>query len=338
MRLTYTPYTLELQHTFTVSSNSRSTTPIIITQITYEGFIGYGEASMPPYLEETSNSVQKFLSKVKLQQFNDPLDIAAIHEYVDGIESGNTAAKASIDIAMHDLIGKIHNKPLYELWGFDPEKTPFTSYTIGIDTPSITAKKVAEANDFRFLKIKLGVENDKSIIETIRKITNKPLYVDVNQGWKDKYYALDMIFWLQENGVVMVEQPLPKNQLNDIAWLTSESPLPIIADEGIQRLDDLKTLNGIYSGVNIKLMKCTGLFEAKKMINLARKLGLKTMIGCMTETSCGVSAAAQLSPIVDYADLDGPLLIKNDMFTGINFINGKIGLSNKPGIGVSLKL
>jgi L-alanine-DL-glutamate epimerase-like enolase superfamily enzyme len=172
------------------------------------------------------------------------------------------------------------------------------------------------------------------MIETIRQVTNLPIAVDVNQGWKDKHMALDMIHWLKEHNIVMVEQPMPKEQLDDTAWVTEHSPLPIFADEAIQRLKDVKKIQGAYSGINIKLMKCTGMREAWKMMNFARACDMKVMIGCMTETSCAVSAAAQLSPVVDFADLDGNLLIKNDIFKGMEVKKGKITLPDRPGIGL----
>ena len=258
-----------------------------------------------------------------------------ILEYVNEAAPGNTAAKASVDIALHDLVGKILGRPWYKIWGFSPENTPNTSFTIGIDEVDVVKKKVAEAAEFKFLKVKLGGKNDKEMIETIRTVSNVPLCVDVNQGWKDKKMALDMVCWLNEKGIEFVEQPMPKEQQDDIAWLTENSPLPIIADEAVQRLCDVKKTLGVYSGINIKLMKCTGMREAHKMITLANANKLKVMIGCMTETSCAVSAAAQLSPKADWADLDGNLLIDNDPYSGIKIIDGKIMLNDKPGIGIS---
>src|SRR5690554_4229089 len=172
------------------------------------------------------------------------------------------------------------------------------------------------------------------MIEAIRSVTDLPLAVDANQGWKERQQALDMIFWLKERGVVMVEQPMPKSELDNIAWLTAESPLAIFADESLQRLADVERLKGVFSGINIKLMKCTGMHEAWKMRNLARALGMKVMVGCMTETSCAISAAAQVYPGMDFADLDGALLIGNDCFEGAALENGKIIASDRPGIGV----
>ncbi|MCB9209615.1 MAG: dipeptide epimerase [Ignavibacteriales bacterium] len=335
MKLTFKPYTLELKHTFTISAFSRTTTPVVLTQIEHEGIIGYGEASMPPYLGESHETVLSFLSKVNLEQFNDPFQLDDILSYVDKIDVKNTAAKASIDIALHDLIGKLLKQPWYKIWGFNKSTTPFTTFTIGIDTEEVIKQKVNEAEPYKILKIKLGSKDDKQLINSIRKFTNKPLAVDANQGWTDKEFGLDLIYWLKDQNVQMVEQPMPKEKVDEIAWLTEKSPLPIFADEGVQRIDDVIKANGIYSGINIKLMKCTGLREAHKMLILAKSLNLKTMIGCMTETSCAVSAASQLSPQVDWADLDGNLLIKNDPFSGTEIIEGKISLNDNYGIGLN---
>ena len=335
MKLTFMPYNLQLRHVFTVASNSRTITPGVQVEINYEGITGYGEASMPPYLGETVESVTAFLKTVNLEQFNDPFQMEDILAYVDSIAPGNTAAKASVDIALHDLVGKLLNAPWYKIWGLDKSKAPSTTYTIGIDTAETVKEKTNEvAGKFNILKVKLGRDNDKEMMTAIREVSSLPIAVDANQGWKDKQYAIDMIHWLHDRGVVMIEQPMPKRQLDDIAWLTEQSPLPIFADESIQRLSDVTAMKGVFSGINIKLMKCTGMREAWKMVTLARALNMKVMIGCMTETSCAVSAAAQLSPAVDFADLDGNLLISNDRFTGMQVINGKITLNDLPGIGV----
>jgi L-Ala-D/L-Glu epimerase len=334
MKLSYKPYTLELKHVFTIATSSRTTTPVMLTEIEYEGIIGYGEASMPPYLGESQESASKFLSKVDLDQFKNPFELEKILDYVDSIEENNTAAKASVDIALHDLVGKLMNQPWYAIWGFDKEKTPNTSFTIGIDTPEVVKQKTKEAEIYKVLKVKLGRDTDKEMIETIRSVTDTPLTVDVNQGWTDKNFALEMINWLKERNVEFVEQPMPKEQVDDIAWLSEQSPLPVIADESIQRLPDVIKAYGVYNGINIKLMKCTGMREAHKMLTLAKSLGMKVMLGCMTETSCAISAAAQLSPMVDWADLDGNLLIKNDPYEGVKVVDGKLILNDKPGIGL----
>ena len=334
MKLTYRPYTLELKHVFTIATNSRTTTPVVLTEIEFNGIVGYGEASMPPYLGESHESVQAFLSKVNLNKYENPFDLETILNDIDNISQGNTAAKAAIDIALHDLVGKLMGQPWFNIWGYDKDKTPNTSFTIGIDTPDVVRQKTKEAGEFKVLKVKLGRDTDKEIIETIRSVTDKPITGDVNQGWKNKENALEMLHWLKEHGVVMVEQPMPKEQIDDLAWLTERSPLPIIGDEGVQRLADIKKAVGVYHGINIKLMKCTGMREAQKMLTLARSLEMKVMLGCMTETSCAISAASHLSPMVDWADLNGALLIKNDIFEGTKVINGKIILSDRSGIGV----
>lgn len=335
MRLRFFPYELKLRHVFTVSSYSRTTTPDVQVEIEYDGFTGYGEASMPQYLGQTVASVSSFLQRVDLNRFDDPFQLEDILMYVDSLSTGDTAAKAAVDIALHDLVGKMLGAPWYRIWGLDKSKAPSTTFTIGIDTPDVVKEKTRECADrFNILKVKLGGDNDKEMIETIRMVTDLPIAVDANQGWKDRRYALDMIGWLAERGVVMVEQPLPVAQVEDAAWLTERSPLPVFADEAVQRLRDVAALQGVYSGINIKLMKCTGMREAWKMANLARALGMKVMVGCMTETSCAVSAAAQLSPAVDFADLDGNLLIINDRFRGMEVVNGKITLPDRAGIGV----
>ncbi len=292
---------------------------------------------MPPYLGQSVASVTAFLEKVDLSQFTDPFQLEDILAYVDSLSEGDSAAKAAVDIALHDLVGKLMGQPWYRIWGLDPAKAPSTTYTIGIDTADVVREKTLEAaGRFNILKVKVGLDTDEEMIRTIRSVTDVPLAVDANQGWKDRSKALDEILWLAEQGIVMVEQPMPVTQLDDIAWLTERSPLPIFADESIQRLKDIPGLVGAFSGINIKLMKCTGMREAWKMVSTARALGMKVMVGCMTETSCAVSAAAQLSPAVDFADLDGNLLISNDRFSGVRVVDGKLTLPADPGIGVTL--
>ena len=335
MKLSWEPYELQLRHVFTVASYSRTTTPDVQVKIEYDGLTGYGEASMPPYLGQTVQSVCSFLEKVDLGQFADPFCIDDILTYVDSLSPGDTAAKAAVDIALHDLVGQLLGQPWYRIWGLDAAKAPDTTFTIGIDTADVVREKTREcASQFNILKVKVGLENDMEMIRAIRDVTMLPLAVDANQGWKDREKALEEIFWLKEQGIVMVEQPMPKERIDDNAWLTERSPLPIFADEAIQRLKDIPSIKGAYTGINIKLMKCTGMREAWKMANYAHAEGMRVMVGCMTETSCAVTAAAQLSPIVDFADLDGNLLISNDRFRGMEVVNGKITLPDRPGLGL----
>lgn len=336
LNLSFKPYELKLRHSFNLAKSSRTTTPDVLLQIEYEGIVGYGEASMPPYLGESIESVCNFLSKVDLSQFNDPFRLEEILAYVDSIAPDNRAAKASIDIAMHDLLGKLMGQPWYKIWGLNPDKAPNTSFTIGIDTAEVVRQKVDEAAPFKVLKVKMGLDNDKELVDIIRSKTDRPICVDANQGWTSKEQALEMCHWLSERNCLFVEQPLPKEMIDETAWLRERSPLPIIADEFLQRMPDVLRAYQAYDGINIKLMKSTGLHEAYKMAVLARSLGMKVMLGCMTETSCAISAAAQLAPMADWADLDGNLLISNDCFDGMKIVDGKITLFDKPGIGCSL--
>ena len=334
LNLSFAPYELKLRHAFNLARYSRTTTPDVQVQIEYDGIVGYGEASMPPYLGESVESVTKFLSSLDLSQFSDPFRLEDILHYVDSVAPNNRAAKASIDIALHDLLGKIMGQPWYKIWGLDPTKAPNTSFTIGIDKEDVVRQKVREAAPYKVLKVKMGLDNDKETVEVIRSMTDVPLCVDANQGWKNKEEALEMCYWLKERGCLFVEQPFDKTWIDETAWLRERSPLPLIADEAFQRLPDILRFKGVYDGINIKLMKSTGLHEAYEMVVLARALGMKVMVGCMTETSCAVTAAANLAPLVDFADLDGNLLIANDRFKGMTVENGKVTLHDIPGIGV----
>lgn len=341
LHLEWQNFTGRMKYTFSISSSSRDTTPIVLTKLSWGGITGYGEAAMPPYLGETQASVSEFLKKVSdevLPRFDDPFRIEDIMAETDRLAADNTAAKASVDIALHDLTGRIMGQPWWKIWGFDPSATPCTSFTIGWDADdAVVKKKTAEASWAKVLKVKLGRGDaqDRRMIRLIREVAPEtPLYVDANQGWKDKHYVIDMIGWLKEQGIVMIEQPMDRHDLDGHAWITERSPLPVIADESCRRLTDIRGLQGAFNGINIKLMKCTGMREAREMISVAQALGMRLMIGCMTETSVAISAAAQLSPKMEWADLDGNLLLANDCFEGIKINDGKITLQELPGIGV----
>jgi L-alanine-DL-glutamate epimerase-like enolase superfamily enzyme len=335
VKLSSSRFELRLKHTFTIARGSRDLSPVVIVELGHDGVTGLGEAAPSSRYGETVETVEAFLARLDFARFEDPFQLEAILEYVDGVAPGNTAAKASVDIALHDWIGKKLAIPLHRYWGLDKEKTPATSFTIGIDAPHVLEQKVREAEGFPILKVKLGGSNDEEIIRTIRNVTQKPLRVDANEGWKKKEEALEKVKWLAQVGVEFVEQPLPANDLAGTAWLRERSPLPLIADENSLRLMDVPKLQGIFDGINIKLMKCTGLREALKMVHAARACGLKVMTGCMIETSISISAAAQFSPLIDYADLDGNILTQNDPFDGVRVVNGKLMLPDRPGIGVA---
>ncbi len=335
MQLTYHPFELELKHPFTIAKFSRTSTPLMLLELKHEGYTGYGEASMVPYMGESQQSAADFLSKVDVSQFKYPFDFVEIIHYLDSIAPGQPAIKAAIDIALHDLEGKLKQQPCWKLLGSDPALMPVTSFTIGIDTPEVLIQKVKEAEACKVIKVKLGRGSDKELISTIRSVTNVPLYVDANQGWTDRQQSLETAYWLQEQGVLLIEQPMLKTDPDSNAWLTERSPIPIIGDESVQRLPDVEKAKGVYHGINVKLMKSAGMYEAHQMILKAKQLGLKILMGCMSETSCATLAAAALAPQCNWADLDGPLLTKNNPFKIPDFEDGKWVLGNDAGLGIS---
>ena len=337
--LDWRPYTGQLKYTFTIATYSRTQTPLVLARLRWKDYVGYGEAAMPQYLGESTESVTAFLKKVSeevLPRHRDPFRLEDILSEVDALSERDTAAKAAVDIALHDLVGKIVGRPWWQLWGLNPQGTPCTSYTIGYDaSDDIVNEKITEASWTKVVKVKLGMgeQEDKRMVNLIRARLDTVICVDANQGWKSKEMALDMINWLAERNVCLVEQPMAKEDLDAAAWITERSPLPVIADEACQRLADIPRLKGAYHGINIKLMKCTGMREAHKMATVARALGMEVMLGCMTETSAAISAAAQLSPLARWADLDGNILLSNDCFDGMRLTDGKITLNDRPGIG-----
>jgi L-alanine-DL-glutamate epimerase-like enolase superfamily enzyme len=238
-----------------------------------------------------------------------------------------------MDMALRDLAGKRLGVPLYELMGIDPTSMPETSFTIGMDTPEIVEQKVREAEGFAVFKVKMGSEDDHRVLETVRSVTDRPVRVDANEGWALED-ALSRLEWLQEMGVELVEQPLPTDQLDEMRELKKKSPLPLIADESVGRAEDIPRLADAFDGINIKLMKCGGLGEALRMIHVARAHGMKVMLGCMVESSMAITAAAHIAPLVDFADLDGNLLITNDPYVGAEVENGRLILPSEPGLGV----
>ena len=229
MKIRFYPCTLELKRPFTLSAGSRTATPAMMVEVEDEGIVGYGEASMPPYLGESAETAADFLSKIDLTAYSSPVTLDGILRDVDGAAPGNNAAKAAVDIALHDWFGKKRGVPLYRMWGLSLSTIPPTSMTIGIGTNEAVRRSVEEAAGFTFLKVKLGGENDREMIESIRGVTDIPLRVDVNQGWKDRESALRMIEWLSTKGVQFVEQPMAKETPEDTAWLRARSPLPLIA-------------------------------------------------------------------------------------------------------------
>lgn len=335
MKISCKPFELALKHPFSISKFTRTSTPLMLLKVQYENVVGYGEASMVPYMGESYESAQAFLNQVDWRQIQFPFDFKSIVAYLDSIAPGQPAIKAAIDIALNDINGKILGQPCYEIYGADPTKMPVTSYTIGIDTPAVIREKLKDAAAFKVIKVKLGRDNDQEIIETIRSMTDVPLYVDANQGWNDRIKSIDLIYWLHSMGVVLIEQPMDKHDMEGNAWLTERSPIPLLADEAMQRLADMDKLKGVYHGINIKLMKSCGMYEGHQMILKARSFGMKVLIGCMSETSCATLAAAALAPLCNWADLDGPWLTTNNPFNDPAFENGKYQLQHLPGLGLT---
>lgn len=334
MKISCKEFELELKHPFSIAKFTRTSTPLLLLKVNYEGFTGFGEASMVPYMGESYASAHAFLAKVDWNKFKHPFDFAEVHQYLDSLEPGNPAIKAAVDIALNDLNGKILNQPCYQIFGSNPEKMPVTSYTVGIDTPEVIREKLKDVEGFKVIKVKLGRDNDKELIQTIRSVTDLPLYVDANQGWSDKKQAIDLCYWLHDQGVLLIEQPMDKNNLEGNAWLTERSPIPIIADEAVQRIADLDSLKGAYHGINVKLMKSAGMYEGHQMILKARSFGMKVLIGCMSETSIATLAGIALAPLCDWADLDGPWLTKNNPFKDPEMKDGRYVLNDLPGLGL----
>ncbi|RAV30221.1 dipeptide epimerase [Sinomicrobium soli] len=334
LKLSFQPYDLRLNRVFRISRGSRDRAPLMLTRLSLDGVHGYGEASMPPLYGESVESATKFLSAVDLSGFTDPFDTESILQYVDAIAPGNAAAKTAVDIALHDLVGKLLRLPVHRYFGL-PAVRPCTSMTIGLDTPERMAERAGELSGFRYLKIKLGTDNDRAMITAIRSVTQQPFFVDANQGWKNKEEALDLVYWLKEQGAVFIEQPMPRDDVAGNTWLTERSPLPTVGDEAVQRLTDIRTASSTYHGINIKLMKCTGLREGFKLAVSAKALGMRVMLGCMTETSCAISAAAQLGALADWVDLDGHLDTANNPYTGVTLSDGRLVLPGTPGIGLT---
>jgi len=326
---------LLLRHTWTISRNSSDFKDNVFVRVERDGLVGWGEAApnvrYQQSAEQTSAAIEKARPLIEAGDWRHYVDLRAQWERAIPDQS---CACAALDIAILDWVGRKLHVPLYRLFGLDASKTPVTTFSIGIDTPEVIKEKVNEAKDFPVLKIKVGTENDAQIVAAVREATDRPLRVDANEGWRDKEQALERIQWLQRMGVELIEQPLPAAMIDETAWLRERVEIPIIADEAVTRAGDIPKLAGAYDGINIKLMKAGGIQEALRMIHVARALGLKIMLGCMIESSVAIAAAAHISPLVDYADLDGNLLISNDPFTGVGVKNGKLILNDQPGLGV----
>ena len=316
------------------SSSYRDTLHVTYSK---DGITGYGEgAPIVRYHEDAEGARKAAESMGEILLAEDPMQFSKVMGEIFQRFPGQWAAKAAVDISLMDWVGKRLGIPLYAHFGLDPRDAPLTTFSIGIDTPETTRAKVREAERYPVLKVKVGLDTDEETISAVRSATSKPLRVDANEGWKDKQEAVRRIRWLETQGVEFVEQPMPAEMLDEMRWVRQRVHMPIIADESCQRAGDIPKLRGIFDGVNIKLDKSGGILEAYRMISIAKSLGMKTMLGCMVSSSASVTAAAHLSPLVDYADLDGNLLIANDPFQGVQVERGKLILPDRPGLGLKL--
>jgi len=327
---------LNLQHTWTTTMSSSQYRDTLHTSFTRGGITGHGEGAPIVRYHEDAVSAQKAVESVRdLLTSADPMQFSKIMAEVFRRVPGEWAAKSAIDIALMDWVGQKLGIPLYSYFGLDPKDAPVTTFSIGIDTPEITKQKTREAEAYPVLKVKVGLDSDEATIEAIRSVTKKPIRVDANEGWKNKEEAVRKINWLEKMGVEFIEQPMPAEMLEETRWVRSKVHIPVIADEACQHASDIPKLKECFDGVNVKLDKSGGMLEAYRMLNIAKALGMKTMLGCMISSSVTVTAAAQLSPLVDYADLDGNLLISNDPFRGVKVERGKLILPRGAGLGLT---
>lgn len=333
--LEYKVIQLKLAHTWTISRNSADVKNNVFVRFEKDGVFGIGEAAPNIRYNETTESTIEMIESAKpLFEKISPWHFVDFGYAILNAAQEQTAAKCALDIALLDWVTKKLNVPLYKYLGLDKSKTPLTSFSIGIDTPEIMQEKIREAEPYPVLKIKVGTANDEAIMKAVREVTDKPLRVDANEGWKTKEEALEKIKWLGSLGVEFIEQPLPSSMYEETKWLRERVDMPIVADEAVKNAADIPKLAEAYDGINIKLMKSGGVQEALRMIWMARSLGMKIMLGCMIESSCAISAAAHISPLVDWADLDGNLLIVNDPFKGVTVEKGKLMLPDRPGLGI----
>jgi L-alanine-DL-glutamate epimerase-like enolase superfamily enzyme len=327
---------LNLQHTWTTTMSSSQYRDTLHSTYTRDGITGHGEGAPIVRYHEDAAGAQKAADGVRgLLLKSDPMQFGKIMAEVFERVKGEWAGKAAIDIALMDWVGQKLGVPLYTYFGLDPKDAPVTTFSIGIDTPEITKQKTLEAGDYPVLKVKVGLATDEPTIEAVRSVTKKPLRVDANEGWKDKEEAVRKINWLEKMGVEFIEQPMPAEMLEETRWVRSKVHIPVIADEACQRATDIPKLKESFDGVNVKLDKSGGVLEAYRMLQIAKALGMKTMLGCMVSSSVSVTAAAHLSPLVDYADLDGNLLISNDPFRGVRVEHGKLVLPKGAGLGLT---
>jgi L-Ala-D/L-Glu epimerase len=334
MRMDVEVLELRTKHPFIIARGGQSDHRTVWVRLTdADGQEGWGEAAPSKFYGETADTVMAALSFYGSALPDDPFKVEEAERRWETILRGNAAARSALSTALHDLVAKRLGIPLYRMWGLDPCLAPKSTFTIGLDDPGRIQAKVREADPYPILKVKLGTDRDVEILRAIREATTKELRVDANCGWTLKR-AIAMLPVLDEFGVTVLEQPLPPEDLEGLAAITAQAAIPVIADESCKTVVDIPPLVGKVDGINIKLAKCGGLREALRMIAVARAHGLMVMVGCMIETSLGITAAAHFTPLVDIVDLDGAALLANDPFTGATIDGGQVTLPSGPGLGV----
>jgi L-Ala-D/L-Glu epimerase len=333
MKIQCISYNLRFKYPFTISRGTKTHQPTLIVSIEQFGLTGYGEA---PAITYYHIPIEKMVADLELKKpviekfsFTEP---SRFWHFLHHLIPDNPFLVCALDIAAWDLYGKMQKKPLYACWKLNVNEGPMTDYTIGIDTIDKMIEKM-NAKPWPIYKIKLGTAEDAEIIRALRKNTNAQIRVDANSGWTIEQ-ALELIPALHECGVEFIEQPLSKEDLDGMRVLFEKSPIPLIADESCVFEQDVEKCHGLFHGVNLKLTKCSGLTPALRMIETARKLGMKVMAGSMNESSIGSAAIGHLLPLLDYVDMDGPLLLDEDIATGLEISNGKVKLSRNPGLGI----
>jgi L-Ala-D/L-Glu epimerase len=325
---------LRTKHPFIIARGGQSDYRTVMVRLKDgEGNEGWGEAAPTRFYGETTETVLAALDAYGTQLPEDRFDLEEAERRWEQLLRRNPAARAALSSALHDLAGKRLAVPLYRLWGLDPAKAPRSTFTIGLDVPDKMRAKVREAEQYPILKIKLGTDRDVEILRTIRDATDREIRVDANCGWTLKQ-TVRMLPVLEEFGVTVLEQPLPPEQLDGLAEIRRRADIPLIADESCETAADIPRLVGKVDGINIKLAKCGSLREAIRMIAIARAHGMTVMVGCMIESSIGITAAAHFTPLVDIVDLDGAALLAHDPFVGATIDGGQVSLPSGPGLGV----
>jgi L-alanine-DL-glutamate epimerase-like enolase superfamily enzyme len=334
MKVNYHKFDLPFRYPFTISRGTKTHQPTLIVELEHFGIKGYGEAPAITYYDITvEKMIEQLESKKTLVEkfaFTEP---ERYWHYLHHLFPNNPFLVCALDIAAWDLYGKMKGKALYKLWDLDISKNPITDYTIGIDTIEKMVQKMKE-KPWPIYKVKVGTENDIEMVKALRHNTDSILRVDANAGWTTEQ-ALEKIPLLKELGVALVEQPLARDNWEGMKILYEASPLPLFADESCALENEVEKCHGFFHGINIKLTKCSGVTPARRMIRKARELNMQVMIGCMNETTIGSAAIAHLLPLLDHVDMDGPLLLAEDVATGITYRNGEIIYSDLPGLGIS---